>query len=250
MTLRATRGRCSQAVAYAAVALAAVACGASATSTNQADAPRDSSAVERSVAPDTTPLTPLVSANASASSDLGPTVPDKPVVTSPSPLATVPDLGSALLDPDEQDPGIAPLRLDVPSISVRDARIVPVGFADNGDLEVPGVDAVGWYQFGAALTRPGSLVLAAHIAFDGKDGIFRHLDDLEQGDEVSVHGADGMERRYRIESVERFRKDALPEDRIWSTSGPSQLVLITCGGRFDRSVGHYEDNVVAFATPL
>jgi hypothetical protein len=206
--------------------------------------------VERSVAPETTQPSPSGSAAGDAKSDVGPTVRDNTVVTPPSPLATAPDLGSALLDPNEQDPGVAPVRLDAPSISVRDARIVPVGFASNGDLAVPGVDAVGWYRFGAALTRPGSLVLAAHIAFDGKDGIFRHLDDLEQGDEVSVHGADGEAHRYRIESVERFRKDALPEDRIWSTSGPSQLVLITCGGRFDRSVGHYEDNVVAFATPL
>ena len=43
-------------------------------------------------------------------------------------------------------------------------------------------------------------------------------------------------------------KDAFPSERVYApTTGPS-LRLITCGGRFDRSVRSYEDNVVVYAS--
>jgi hypothetical protein len=31
------------------------------------------------------------------------------------------------------------------------------------------------------------------------------------------------------------------------TKGRAELRLITCGGAFDQSTGHYVDNIVAFA---
>jgi hypothetical protein len=30
---------------------------------------------------------------------------------------------------------------------------------------------------------------------------------------------------------------------------PTRLLLVTCGGEFDRRTGHYERNVVVFAVP-
>jgi hypothetical protein len=36
---------------------------------------------------------------------------------------------------------------------------------------------------------------------------------------------------------------------VFAAGGPPRLVLITCGGAFDRSTRHYADNVVVFADP-
>ena len=61
-------------------------------------------------------------------------------------------------------------------------------------------------------------------------------------------------RRYRIadvariEQVARYPKVELP-DEVWARSGAPRLVLITCGGDFDTATRHYEDNVVAWASP-
>ena len=43
-------------------------------------------------------------------------------------------------------------------------------------------------------------------------------------------------------------KTELPPD-LFARTGPSKLVLITCGGEFDRSVRRYKQNVVVVATP-
>ncbi len=34
---------------------------------------------------------------------------------------------------------------------------------------------------------------------------------------------------------------------MYTFAGPTQLHLVTCGGQFDQSDGHYEDNIVVFA---
>ena len=42
-------------------------------------------------------------------------------------------------------------------------------------------------------------------------------------------------------------KTALPTQRIWNRTRRPVLRLITCGGSFDRSIGHYRDNVIVYA---
>jgi LPXTG-site transpeptidase (sortase) family protein len=155
-----------------------------------------------------------------------------------------------LYDPDQQRPAVAPLRVSIPAIKVRDAPIVGVGVVPEGDLEVPDGKTVGWYRFGSAPGEDGSTVLAAHVAFDGANGVFRYLTKLRAGDTIDVVDADGTDRSYSVSSVEQFPKTGLPADRVWRRDGPSQLVLLTCGGSFNSAIRHYEDNVVVFATPI
>jgi len=76
--------------------------------------------------------------------------------------------------PDER---AVPVRLRVPALAI-DAEIIPVGVTAVGDYEVPPASQVGWYRFGSVPGEAGSAVLAAHIAWDGVDGVFRHLADL------------------------------------------------------------------------
>jgi sortase (surface protein transpeptidase) len=80
--------------------------------------------------------------------------------------------------------------------------------------------------------------------------VFFDLRSLAEGDEVSVTGPDGAERRFRV--TERFQvdKDSLPVEELFRTTGEPTLTLITCGGIFDRSIRHYEDNIVVRAVPV
>ena len=171
--------------------------------------------------------------------------------TTPSPLAgRVSELGSAMYDPNEHAPRTAtPRRLRIDALAVRGATIVDVGVEDDGEMEIPGPTEVGWYRFGAAPGEAGTTVLAAHIAYNGTDGVFRHLADLPAGARVSVELTDGQVRRYEVTSVEQYDKRALPAD-VWATDGPERLVLITCGGRFNPSLRSYESNIVAWASPV
>jgi hypothetical protein len=59
-------------------------------------------------------------------------------------------------------------------------------------------------------------------------------------------GADGRTTAYRVTSVRTYAKRRLPLS-LFSRNGPARLVLVTCGGPFDRSTGHYPLNVVVTA---
>jgi LPXTG-site transpeptidase (sortase) family protein len=167
-----------------------------------------------------------------------------------SPLADrVETVGSAAYDPTEhQAPARTPAGLSVTSIGIVDAPVRPVGVEPNGEMEIPPADEVGWYRFGAA-PGEGSAVLAAHIAYDGVDGVFRRLDRLAPGDEVTVRFDDGAELTYRVRELATYDKDELP-DAVFDRGGPDQLVIITCSGDFNPTLRSYESNVVAYADPV
>ncbi|HKY67326.1 MAG TPA: class F sortase, partial [Acidimicrobiales bacterium] len=144
--------------------------------------------------------------------------------------------------------GPEPTALTIERLDVADAPVRPVGVEGNGEMEIPGVSEVGWYRFGSHPGEPGSTVLAAHIAYDGVDGVFRHLDDLGAGDTVRVAVSDGSTVDYVVTEVAQVAKVELPAD-VWARDGEPRLTLITCGGEFDSAAGHYEDNVVVSARP-
>jgi LPXTG-site transpeptidase (sortase) family protein len=168
----------------------------------------------------------------------------------PSPLAVaVRPLPPAPVIPAVPVGGPEPTALTIEALGVSGAPVRPVGVErDGGAMEIPPVDEVGWYQFGARPGDPGSTVLAAHVAYNGVDGVFRHLDDLGAGDGVTVALSDGSMQTFVVTEVSRYPKSELPA-AVWAREGDAQLVLITCGGEFDAEARSYEDNVVALARP-
>lgn len=144
--------------------------------------------------------------------------------------------------------GRPPATLSLPNLG-KSGQVFPVGLEPNGELEVPGADDIGWYQFGAGVDGGvGSTVLAAHIAFDGRNGVFSNLAETSIGDEIVV-GVDGEDLTYRVISVDQYNKLELPIDDLFSESSEERIVLITCGGSFNPSVRSYYDNVVVVAVP-
>lgn len=146
--------------------------------------------------------------------------------------------------------GPQPVSIEIENINVRQAEIIAVGVnEDDLSLEVPPAEQVGWYEFGPSPGEPGSSVLAAHIAYNGIDGVFRYLEDVEIGSIVVIGFDDGTTSRYRIEEVIEYTKEELP-DSLFSRDGREQLALITCGGAFNYQLDSYESNTVAIAVPI
>lgn len=183
-------------------------------------------------------------------------------VTTASPAAPVPtatpapvEFGTPLpraptgTDALAADPvGKQPVSIVIDDLDIADAPVVPVGINPDDTLEVPAADEVGWYRFGPRPGIEGSSVLAAHIAYDGVDGVFRSLSEVEVGAEVMVGFDDGSSERFRIVSVTDYFKEELP-DSLFAREGDSQLVLITCGGGFNPDLRSYDSNTVAIAIP-
>ena len=143
-----------------------------------------------------------------------------------------------------------PTSISIERLGLTETSVLAVGVEDNGEMTVPPPLDVGWYRFGPRPGESGSAVLAGHVASDGIDGAFRHLDRLEPGDVVTVGFDDGSSQSFVIDELFQVDKTELPFDRVFARSGPAKLALITCGGDFDYNARSYDDNIVATAIPL
>ena len=144
-------------------------------------------------------------------------------------------------------PAPAPVRLTIPAIGV-DSELMPLGLRADGSLEVPPSGFPAGYYSGAPM--PGELgpaVLAGHVDWDRRPGVFVDLRVLAPGDTVRVARADGSTAVFRVTDVQQHAKDAFPTDQVYGDIDHAGLRLITCGGDFDPRERSYEDNVVVFA---
>lgn len=93
------------------------------------------------------------------------------------------------------------------------------------------------------------IVLAAHVD-TRRDGLgpFARLRKVRTGAEIQLATGDGPPLRYRVSEVRTIDKATVPLDQVFQREGPATLVLVTCGGQYDRGVG-YSDNVIVTAVP-
>lgn len=173
-----------------------------------------------------------------------------PPAPAPTPAVDVPIVSGELAAPRSSVP---PVRVQIGAEDI-DLPIVPVGVEEGGAfMELPEDPAVaGWYRFGPdALSPDGNVVVAAHIDSPSYPiGPFSRLRDLSTGETVTVTNTDGSQTQYSVSSVTYYAKQELPTEVLFAREGTRELVLITCGGAFDSSTGHYEDNVVVVASPV
>jgi sortase family protein len=147
--------------------------------------------------------------------------------------------------------GSPPVGIAIPGIGL-EARVVRVGVdRRTGGVEVPpDVHTVGWYRFSPVPGEPGSSVLLGHVDSSTQGpGAFFHLASLEPGTRIRVLLADGSARAFRVVARRSYLKSRLPA-AVFARAGRPVLTLVTCGGPFDASIGHYRDNVVVYAVPL
>ncbi|UKF25164.1 class F sortase [Clavibacter seminis] len=176
----------------------------------------------------------------SATSPAAPSAP--PAAASSAPPTTSPTVVQGL--------GAVPTRVAIPAIDL-DQPLIDLGIAADGRMEVPvDFDDVGWFTGGGRPGGRGPTVIAAHVDSRVGPAAFGRLAELGVGDEVSVQDVDGGSTRYAVTEVADFAKADFPTARVFGAQPTDQLRLITCGGIFDRSVGHYEDNRVVFAEPV
>jgi len=143
-----------------------------------------------------------------------------------------------------------PQRLTIDSLGI-DMPVVDVGLADNGTMEIPTAAAdAGWYRFGPAPgAESGNAVIAAHVDDRYGLGPFAQLKDLSEGDGIGITTASGEDLDFTVTRVEQTSKREVDMELVFDRDATPTLVLVTCGGRFDWDDGHYEDNVVVYATP-
>ncbi len=147
-------------------------------------------------------------------------------------------------------PVARPVKLIIPAIGVR-TRLVRLGIAPGGALQVPSTTAVaGWYTGSPRPGAIGSSVIAGHVDSRLGPGVFFRLRLLRPGERIYVRRADGSLAVFRVTSVRTYLKTRFPTGAVYGAAPGPQLRLITCGGLFDAGLGSYLSNVVVYAAGI
>jgi sortase (surface protein transpeptidase) len=140
-----------------------------------------------------------------------------------------------------------PVRIEIPSIGVA-SPLDRLGRARDRTVEVPSRwEVAGWYAPGTRPGDPGSAVILGHVDSKRGPAVFFRLRELRRGDVIAITRADGSSLRFAVDRTEQYDKRRFPTDAVYYPTLTPELRLVTCGGEFDATAGHYRSNVIVFA---
>jgi LPXTG-site transpeptidase (sortase) family protein len=148
-----------------------------------------------------------------------------------------------------QPPDTAPLvEFRMPKFDVS-GKVVVMGVdpATNVMQSPTNKDDVAFYDF---TTHPGSgcqsqgkcanTVLSGHVDwYTGQVGVFWHLKDLKEGDEVDLKLADGVQYKYKVVANTVYPDKEAPVQDIIGDAPQESVTLITCDGVFNKQLQEY-----------
>ena len=138
-----------------------------------------------------------------------------------------------------------PFWISIPAAGV-ESPVDAVGSTPNG-ITLPDTGRTGWWQGGPRPGEDGRAVIVGHLdSLDGPD-VFAKAPELGKGDAIEVRDHSGRTHRYAVVGVTRVRKAEFPTADVYGPAPRPVLVLVTCGGPYDESIGHYRDNVLIYA---
>jgi hypothetical protein len=145
----------------------------------------------------------------------------------------------------------APVSLAIPAIGV-DSTLLHLGLNADGTIQVPSVvtsaSEAAWYKYSATPGQVGASVIEGHVDSSQGPAVFFRLGALSPGDNIDVRLADGVTAIFRVTGVREYSKSHFPAKAIYGATDYAALRLITCGGVFDYSSGHYLSSTVVFAS--
>ena len=148
-------------------------------------------------------------------------------------------------------PHSEPVAVSIPAIGVR-SSLLHLGLNADGTIQVPSLYDLpmeaAWYKYSVTPGEIGSSVIEGHVDTLHGPAVFYRLGALRPGNTVDVTLADGVTAVFRVTGVRGYAKVDFPTKTIYGAASYAALRLITCGGAFDFSTGHYLSSTVVFAS--
>ncbi|WP_433945293.1 class F sortase [Paenibacillus sp. SN-8-1] len=142
--------------------------------------------------------------------------------------------------------GITPSHISIPAVHI-EARIEPVGFLENGQMDVPNrTDRVGYLASGVFPGAAGNAIMDGHVDTYTGPAVFYPLKKLKKGDSVYISNDNGDKLRFIVQSVNYYLTEDAPAEAIFGPSSNHGLNLITCAGRYSRSRREDEGRLVVY----
>ena len=180
-----------------------------------------------------------------------PPSPLRPVADPPSSRAASPAEPAAVIKPRppkrvwKQMP--VPTRIVIPAIGLS-APMIRLSRNADGTAEVPrSVSDAGWFEPGPEPGEKGAAVILGHVDSHQGPGVFYRLPALRRGDRIKIVLKNRKTLQFEVTGTMQAPKKRFPTKLVYKKTPGATLRLITCGGAFDRSTGHYIDNYIVFA---
>lgn len=144
-----------------------------------------------------------------------------------------------------------PRYLSVPQIGIEQARVAATGLDKKGRIGSPvNIHDVAWYTGSAKPAQPGTIFIDGHLSGPNEPGVFSRLTQLGRGDKIQLETGDGHLFTYTVQRIEQLPVDTVDMAQLLSHKEAEKptLVLMTCGGPFDKQRNTYEDRVIVYAT--
>ena len=137
-----------------------------------------------------------------------------------------------------------PLSLESPSQQIKARVTMRAGIDEEGLLTAPAnPKELGWWN-----AQAGVVILKVHVRFNHIPGAFVGLGEVGPGDQLAVEGPAHRRVWYRVVQTTSVMKGQL--SAVYFTRRyDGWLMLITCGGTFDDSSGHYRSNILTLTAP-
>ena len=137
-----------------------------------------------------------------------------------------------------------PRFLSIEKLGIDRARVTEVGVSNNGRLQTPAnIFDVGWYRTSGKPGSGGTLLIDGHNGGPTKEGVFKHLPELDNGDIIVIERGDGKFFRYEVvenEEVPLSEADSKMAKMLTSPfSGKESLSIISCTGAWSQVQNTY-----------
>ena len=145
-----------------------------------------------------------------------------------------------------------PRVLTVKALSVR-ARVLEVGRDGRNQPQLPKNSYdVGWYNASALPEKNGAVVMSGACSGSVGNGVFRRLNELQVGSEISLERGDGGVFAYQVESIETVRADTvnMADVLVPFNRASEGLNLIGCAGSYDSKTNDFANRVIVYAVRI
>ena len=142
-----------------------------------------------------------------------------------------------------------PSRLLIPKLDI-DTNVQALGVTKKGNMAAPSnFTDVSWYKYGPLPGRIGSAVMSGHEDNAlSLDGIFKHLEDLNIGDDVYVLDKNGTKLHFKVteKKIYPYNLSGPELERVFNAKDKARLNLITCTGEWVQAIKTNDQRLVVY----
>ncbi len=136
-------------------------------------------------------------------------------------------------------PAKDPRYLSVSRLGIKNARIINVGLINGNQIDSPvSIFDVGWFNGSARQGDSGqqSIMLNGHNGGPTRDGVFKHLPDLTNGDLMVIERGDGQISTYRVAEKYELKLGDVTDEEMQKANrtvdSQETITIISCSGRW------------------